>query len=94
MAERRTSHIAADAPHSNGAALVGDDSHDLGDATGSNTTAFNTWGFYVGVAGDVKVDLVNGGTVVFKAMPVGLYQIRIKRFYATGTTATNVIGLA
>jgi hypothetical protein len=94
MAEKRTHHIAPDSPHGFGSALVGDDTHDLGDPNGSNTTGFNTWGIYVGVSGDVKVDLLYGGTVIFKAMPIGLYPLRVKRFYAPGTTATNVLGLA
>jgi hypothetical protein len=48
---------------------------------------------YVGVAGDVKVDMVGSGTVVFKAMPLGMYRLQVKRLYSTGTTSTNVMGL-
>ena|ERR1017187_4353736 len=48
---------------------------------------------YVGVSGDVKVDMVTGGTVVFKAVPVGVFPIQAVKVYATLTTATNLIGL-
>lgn len=51
---------------------------------------------YVGVTGDIKVELVNdavGDAVVLKAVPVGLLKIRARRIWATGTTATNIIGL-
>lgn len=49
---------------------------------------------YVGVAGDIKVDLNNTGTaIVFKAVPVGLFKIQAKRVYATGTAATNMVNL-
>jgi hypothetical protein len=49
---------------------------------------------YIGVAGDVKVDMGKTGTaIVFKAVPVGILAIRAKRVYATGTTATNILSL-
>jgi len=62
-----------------------------------------TWitrAIYVGVSGDVKVDMGDKDTVsgqgvgiVFKAVPVGLLHIRARRVYATGTTATNLVAL-
>jgi len=54
---------------------------------------FPTKCIYVGVAGDVKVDMVGSGTVVFKAMPIGLYRLQVKRLWSTGTASTNVLGL-
>lgn len=51
-------------------------------------------GIYVGVTGDIKADMINGDTaVVFKAVPVGVLNIYVKKIYATGTTATNLVGL-
>lgn len=50
-------------------------------------------GLYVGVSGDVKVDMQGGGTVVFKAVPVGVLNVRVTRVYATGTAATNILAL-
>lgn len=49
---------------------------------------------YVGGQGDVKVDLESGATVVFKAVPVGTtLMIRVRKVYATGTGATNLVAL-
>ena len=50
---------------------------------------------YVGVAGDVKVDMADTDTaIVFKAVPAGTFMpVRAKRVYATGTTATNLVAL-
>lgn len=48
---------------------------------------------YVGVSGDVKVNMLGSGAVTFKAAPVGVLPIRVSRVYATGTTATNILAL-
>ncbi len=49
---------------------------------------------YVGSAGDLKVDMMDGGTVTFTAVPAGtLLPIRVTRVYLTGTTATGIVGL-
>lgn len=50
---------------------------------------------YVGVGGDVKVDLEGGGTgLTFKNVPSGGYLFeKITKVYKTGTTATNMIAL-
>ena len=46
---------------------------------------------YVGVAGDVKVDLLDGDTVILKNMVQGIvHPIYVKRVYSTSTTATNI----
>ncbi|HEY2068268.1 MAG TPA: hypothetical protein VGG48_01840 [Rhizomicrobium sp.] len=56
-------------------------------------------GLYIGVAGDVTVVMRNGDgaggvtTVLFKAVPVGLLPIAVQGVNATGTTATNIVGL-
>lgn len=55
---------------------------------------------YIGVAGDVTVilapDQTNGGLgtpVLFKAHPVGYMDVQVRAVMATGTTATNIVGL-
>lgn len=49
---------------------------------------------YIGVTGDVKVDMEQTGSgITFKAVPVGLLPIRVKKVYKTGTTATNILSL-
>jgi hypothetical protein len=48
---------------------------------------------YVGVTGDVKMDLIDGGTVTFKAHPVGYLLAQPSKIYSTanGTTATDLV---
>ena len=60
----------------------------------SDTVVYDqpTRGVYVGTTGNLKVDMVSGGTVTFVAL-VGLLPIQVDRIYATGTTATNIVAL-
>lgn len=53
---------------------------------------------YVGVAGDVKVDMAGGATfggtatgITFTAMPVGWHPIRVKKIYKVGTSADKLM---
>lgn len=57
--------------------------------------AEDTRGLYVGVSGDVKVDLVGGSTeITFVNLAAGvIHPIRARRVYATGTTATSIVGV-
>lgn len=48
---------------------------------------------YVGVSGDVKVDMARGGTVTFVAHPVGTLPLLVRRVYATGTAATSIVAI-
>lgn len=49
---------------------------------------------YVGVAGNITVDLEGGGTgILLKSVPVGILKMRIKRVYASGTAATDMVAL-
>lgn len=49
---------------------------------------------YIGGAGNVAVVTEAGNTVTFSAVPVGTFlDIRVKQVLATGTTATNIVGL-
>lgn len=51
-------------------------------------------GLYVGVTGDVVLVKQDGTTVLFKAMPAGLYRIQSYiRVNATNTTATNLVAM-
>jgi hypothetical protein len=54
-----------------------------------------TRGIYVGVSGDVKVQMVKSGdALLFKNVQAGtLLPIRVKKVYSTDTTATNIIAL-
>lgn len=63
--------------------------------TPSNTTSFSpTRGIYVGATGDVKVTMFDGSEVTFTGLAAGIiHPISATRVYATGTTATGVIGV-
>lgn len=58
-------------------------------------TAGNTFdSLYVGGAGDVAVDTADGTTVTFSGVVAGtVLPIRVTRVWATGTTATLILGL-
>jgi len=71
-----------DSPAESGVTLTPDDNNDL---------VAPTRAVYIGVSGDIKVDMLGEGTAtVWTAVPVGVFPIRITRLYATDTTAANV----
>jgi hypothetical protein len=61
----------------------------------STVLARPTRAIYVGGAGDLAVRMADdGSTPIFKAVPVGtVLNIRADKILATGTTATNLLGL-
>jgi hypothetical protein len=66
-------------------AITPDDATDLADHADA---------IYVGGAGNLKVDMLLGGTVTFTALSVGVvHPLSVRRVYATGTTATSILGL-
>jgi hypothetical protein len=70
-------------PASNAAAVTPSDTVDL---------AFASKRLWVGGAGNVKVTLVGGTTVIYTAVPAGVYLVvRASRVYATLTTATSIV---
>jgi hypothetical protein len=73
-------------PAANAAAITPNNGADL---------AANTRGLYVGVSGDVKVDMVTGGTgITFVSLAAGIvHPLQVKRVYATGTTATSIVAV-
>lgn len=51
-------------------------------------------GIYVGGAGDLKVDLIDGTTVTFVGLAAGvIHPICARRVYSTGTTATDIVSV-
>lgn len=49
---------------------------------------------YVGVAGDMVVQMANSGDeITFTAAPNGYHPIQVKKVLETGTTATNIVAL-
>lgn len=78
-----TSGLSSPAAHA--FSVAGSDTVDL---------ARSTRAIYVGVAGDVKVTTISGETVTFANAPTGMVlPVRAIRVFATGTTATALIGL-
>lgn len=66
------------------------------DITPHNTNELENYtrGIYVGTAGALKVDMVSGDTVTFTNIAAGvIHPIRARRVYATGTTASGLIGV-
>ena len=70
-------------------------SADTASAVTTSDTAPNVFSrIYIGGAGNVKVTTENGDAVTFTAVPVGtVLPIRVQLVWATGTTATNIVGL-
>ena len=60
-----------------------------------STDITETRGLYVGVQGDVKVDMASGATAVtFTNLAAGIiHPLRVTRVYSTDTTATNITAL-
>ena len=55
---------------------------------------FATRAIYVGSGGDLRVEMQGGGLVTFVGVPGGtVLPVRVARVYATGTTATSLVGL-
>lgn len=65
-------------------------------ATRSDSTDFANAAraLYTGSGGTLKVNTVAGDTVTFVSVPAGsILPVRVARLWATGTTATDCIGL-
>ncbi|SDM23041.1 hypothetical protein [Bacillus sp. OK048] len=53
-----------------------------------------TKGIFVGVSGDVRVDLSSGTIITLKGLAAGvIHPIAVKRVYATNTTALEIVGV-
>jgi hypothetical protein len=64
--------------------------------TTSDTVVYDqpTRAIYIGGSGNLRVDMVSGGTVTFVGLSAGtVLPIQAERVYAASTTATNLIAL-
>lgn len=63
--------------------------------TPSDSVTFGaTRAIYVGGAGALAVTLVSGASVTFNGVPAGaILDLAVTQVRATGTTATNIVGL-
>ena len=61
----------------------------------SNNLAQASRALYVGVAGDISVEMLGSGSaIIFKAVPAGtILPIQVTRVNSTSTTATNITAL-
>jgi hypothetical protein len=73
------------APLSDGFDIMPDDTEELSEVTRA---------IYVGQGGDVAIELAGGGSVVLKGLKPGIiYPLRLARVLATGTTASDLVGM-
>jgi hypothetical protein len=78
--------ISLESPAVTGFAVTPNDGTDLSDVTRA---------VYVGGSGNVSAVLQSGAEVVFVGLTSGsVLPARLRRIKATGTTATNLVGLA
>ncbi len=66
--------------------------------TPNNSTdlaTFPTRGIYVGVSGNIKVDMAGTGTaIILKNLAAGVvHPLAVKRVYSTDTTATDIVAV-
>lgn len=71
-------------PARNAIAVTASDSADLG---------FVTRGIYVGVAGNLCVNMSGSGAGMIIPVPAGLQPLAVSRILATGTTATGIVAV-
>ena len=58
----------------------------------TNTAPTPSAALYVGVSGDVKVDMADSGIgITFKALSVDWHPLAVRKIYKTGTTATDIV---
>lgn len=77
--------VGSESPAVNAFAITPADGADL---------ATVTRGIYAGGAGDLKVVTLGGDTVTFVGLAAGvIHPIRAARVFATGTTATSIVGV-
>lgn len=62
--------------------------------TPSDSTVLTpTRALYIGVTGDVSVLMMNGETILFKSVAVGILPVQVTKVFATNTTAASIVAL-
>lgn len=74
--------VVLSSPITGAAAVTPNDATDLPEVTLS---------LYVGTAGSLKVTMFDGSVVTYPAIAVGRHGLRVRRVWATGTTATGLV---
>ncbi|SDF16856.1 spike base protein, RCAP_Rcc01079 family [Limimaricola pyoseonensis] len=71
-----------DSPVAQAAAVVPSDDTDLPQASRA---------LYLGTGGDLRVTLLGGAVVTFRAAAAGWHPLRVARVHATGTGAADIV---
>jgi hypothetical protein len=75
-------------------AAINQNYRDGASITPDNAGTHNYNALVAGVAGNVAVDFLGGGTNIVVALAAGIpVNYKVTRVYATGTTATGIVGL-
>jgi len=61
--------------------------------TPSDTTEYKFDALYIGVSGDVTIEMLDGTSILFKSVPIGMFPVKGIGVDAIGTTATSIVGL-
>lgn len=60
----------------------------------NNNLEFQTRGIYVGTGGNLTVTTIQGDEITFVSVPSGMMMpLCVRRVHATGTAATDLVGL-
>lgn len=84
MKTRHTNKVTVIASPITGAfAITPSDSNDLDEVT---------LNLYVGTAGTAKLTMFDGSVVQYASLAAGRHPLRVKRVWATGTSAAGLVG--
>jgi hypothetical protein len=64
--------------------------------TKSDSTEYELeFNIYVGTGGDLKVDTIDGQTILLKNVPSGTYidWVKVKKIHSTGTRASDIVAI-
>ena len=82
--QRHTNKVVVMASPITGAfAITPNDSADLSEMTVN---------LYIGTAGTAKLTMFDGSVVTYANLAAGRHPLRVKRVWATGTSATGIVG--
>ena len=74
--------LVLSSPITGAAAVTTNDATDLPEVT---------LALYIGTAGTLKVTMMDGSVVSYAAVTAGRHPLRVKRVWATGTSATGIV---
>lgn len=94
-----TPHASPNMPARRGIPVTPSDTEDVTNASGDNAPCYAA-ALYVGVAGNLTVvhagdngNALAGTAVLYPNVPVGWFPVQVRRVMATGTSASDIVGL-